>query len=411
MASPTDRAPGLPKGATGSLVRVEKAIDPLPGRLLVVFKKVGTGRVFHSCVGPSEKLQRRLLESPKLFLAYSVPTDPNLRHYFSKEFDSHDQAHDFELHFKLAYEITNPRQVVELADTDPLGRVEDEIHSLVVLASKRIPWSRIELEEVDLFDLLFGTSFENGARETNFEQLKGLGRALGLEIHQVLVWRQLSEEDSDPARSEARATRLERILGARKQVEEHVDDVKHTRARRQNRFDWETQIQGSVADGITESIQAGFEGITDLHAIPEAVDTVRQIGQALTPSTSDSFMPLSQRERLPGDRIEGSASGEIRTDPGTTSVGGRPMDDFMARITRLLEQLPMDEEDRRLVQGAAFSLVGAALRDGADGSEPAEKETALIQRVLTQHLDLLDAEQVKLLRTLLDRESLVERLR
>jgi len=119
-----------------------------PGHHVVVVDQTGRRRPWLAAPGKSLKpIWYRRADS---FLAYAVPAGQNLRHQFSRPWQTGDQRHSLVLHYRLEFRIQDPVLLVERLAADPLKQLEDEVDALVAGRVKRLAWEVIVHKGDDL---------------------------------------------------------------------------------------------------------------------------------------------------------------------------------------------------------------------------------------------------------------------
>ena len=171
---------------------------PDPAHSLVIFKKVGQGKILHETLHPGQVFKRPFFTSADSFEAYAVSADGNLRHEFSRKYLAGAQTWTFTLNFKLHFRVENAERLgLSLSDKDPLERLQDEVANLLSATARRFSWEDMKQEGED-FGLRLReakTTDGQGESKTNFQRLQGLRRSLGLELRHLDVLRSLTEPD------------------------------------------------------------------------------------------------------------------------------------------------------------------------------------------------------------------------
>ena len=105
---------------------------PDPAHSLVIFRKIGQGKVLHQTLPPGKRFKRPFLISADSFEAYAISADANLRHDFSRKYQAGAQTWTFTLHFKLHFRVASAERLgLSLSDQDPLERLQDEVANVL----------------------------------------------------------------------------------------------------------------------------------------------------------------------------------------------------------------------------------------------------------------------------------------
>jgi len=224
-----------------NLVVHTKGTDPVPGHYLVVYRK----GVFYSCLAAGERLRRFLtFGSPDSFIAYAVPDDQNLRHHFSRDYWSRDQAHSFWLRFGLEFYVCDPKTFVDRQGSDPLHRLEKEIAAIAGQTVRDLDWHDVKRGGNNLEEKLFPTLV---AKEVgNLVRARRFAKSLGIEVRAITVDRQLSNTDipEEIKIEEYRAEKLDQEL--RFDIESH-----------EKNFERNQRIGERVAQSVADSSSVG----------------------------------------------------------------------------------------------------------------------------------------------------------
>ena len=98
---------------------------PDPAHSLVIFRKVGQGKILHETLRPGERFRRPFFSAADSFEAFAVSADGNLRHEFSRKYQAGAQIWTFTLHFKLHFRVESAERLgLSLSDQDPLERLQ-----------------------------------------------------------------------------------------------------------------------------------------------------------------------------------------------------------------------------------------------------------------------------------------------
>ena len=116
---------------------------PDPAHSLVIFRKIGQGKVLHQTLPPGKRFKRPFLISADSFEAYAISADANLRHDFSRKYQAGAQTWTFTLHFKLHFRVASAERLgLSLSDQDPLERLQDEVANVLTRRPAGFPGRR-----------------------------------------------------------------------------------------------------------------------------------------------------------------------------------------------------------------------------------------------------------------------------
>jgi esterase/lipase superfamily enzyme len=127
------------------LIRPHKAA-PLEGHTVVVLERVGeTGEKLHSVLEPGAERPRQsltssLLGKPDRYFAFAVDTSKGRSLSFTEHVETAERAHGFELHFSLWYRVADPRLLVSVRESDPLGTVRRKVAEVITGEIAELPW-------------------------------------------------------------------------------------------------------------------------------------------------------------------------------------------------------------------------------------------------------------------------------
>jgi hypothetical protein len=385
------------------LVKYVNGVDPMPDHYLVVFKKVGNGRRFHATLSAGEKLRRSIFASPSSFITYAVPSDTDLRHRFNRPYQTHEQTHSFILYFTVEYRISDPRALVEKLDSDPLQRLEDEIHSAILQTTKLLSWPDIEQEQIDLEYLLFQATSGTAGTISNLEKLKLFAQAQGIEVRRIAVSRKLPKD-------EIRAPVVRKLEQQRREMMmAHHDTALLEQGQRQT---LEAQDKGfarrqGVADGIAANTSRAISQATD------GVRSFRDIHNAI-----GEFVGIQ-------NTILGIASGSGQVDAGNvpslpaSPAGGllaasasatTPLATLLAEICAHLGGMACDTNERTQMLSLALHLVAEVLRGNQKSDETLERYRKALEGKSTDLISVLSREQLKFLQRLQETPQLEREL-
>lgn len=376
------------------LVVPARGLDPVPGHRLVVFKKVGVGRKLRACLEPEQRLKRTILEPPSSFVAYAVPCDKQLRYQFERTFKSHDQLHSFSLLLTFEYRIAEPASLVEALGKDPLRSLGKETVSVLKTTLKRLDWHLIEREPVDLEKVLFLDPVDG---ETNLERLRRFAASYGIGLGRITASRQLPDNEIQVGRAAREHSERQEILTIEHGTAGLKQAFRHELQDREDGFDRRKEILDTVAHEASRAIGRAAERVRTFSDIQSAVRQVQgmrndllQLGAGGGPSQAGALPPSQQ---IPAG--------------GATVEAATPVGSLLGEISRNLSHLPREAPQRNLLLSALLHLIGEALLgDGAD-QQVVTRYTDRTRELFESLLPSLSAEQIRLVRRVLD----VDRLR
>lgn len=362
---------------------------PHPGHSRVVYEQSASGRSLRAILGPEEKLERSWRDLGKKFVVYGVPTGTDRLLEWRVHQLTHDQVHSVYLDLCVEYRIGKPRTLVEALSMDPLARLKQHVERVVRRAIKRIEWSTIEEEPVDL-EVLF---FEEGVDpEARLDELQEFASGYGLDLRRVRLERYLPDEEVevkrfDLAHSRNRSMqRAEQPTRRLRQSNELELEARQKSFERHERFDDEVATHtgravGQIADGVrtVAGLQAMNRGLRSL-ATPPGVD------------------------RLPGPEAKAVAAadpsllsaGAIDAEPAPSSEAEDPRTALVADIRAFAGTL-QDPSLGIRVEAKLLSLLAETLN-----REASEEEGEVSDPSLEFTVDL-PSEQLQELRTLAER--------
>jgi hypothetical protein len=350
-----------------------QGVGPDPAHPLVVFKKIGGGKVFERILKPGEVLKRPWFSSDETYEAYAVSTDNHLRHSFSRKYQTVGQIRTFTLHFELHFRVQDARQLaLRLEDGDPLQRLEDEVASVLSATARHFSWELLKIEGPDFgLRLLEAESSDgDGERKGNLDRLRDFANDLGLELRNVQLTRSLPDDEIIPdkfGKNEIEQLAIDRIR--------HAADLERVQMKQEKDL---LMLQGSnalrglervrmVLDEISKEGVRGFSqavnGIRSFAAINDALVEIQGI--------QTSLFALSSGQNL--SRALGSAgepSGREALPPAASSSAD-PMERLVTRAFHHLRTLDGNSADRRQILTLVLHLVAEA------GMEPKGDEEFL----------------------------------
>ena len=162
---------------------------PVPGHHLLVYKKVGAGKVLRQVLAPGEVFKRKAFEKADSLLAYCVSQSRHLRHSFRRAFVHLEPQHSYILHFQLSFSIEKPSLLVEQLDNDPLYRLEAETAKLFGAAIRHLPWTVIVREDAHLESeaLQRERADFSGVVRSNVESVQEFAATFGFSLADVSI--------------------------------------------------------------------------------------------------------------------------------------------------------------------------------------------------------------------------------
>lgn len=359
----------------------EVSLDPIPGHALVIYQRLGEGKVYFTELSPEQQFKeekttwwKRFTSNPPSYIAYAVNLNKHLAWKFTRRVQLQNQINAFDLSVTFEYHVSLPRRVAERYEDDPLGLLENEIFRLVneVVATKE--WGAIR------------NRFAVAARETidcTKEAIDERAENLGFRVERLLLESQLLEKDVhiEILREEAWAQQeAEKI---QHQSKEHQAQLEHKRKiedqRRQdaertqevdlaiNRSDKENWLRddermNKLKDGGVEA------GIKAMYGVGDEIKTPRQFKEVI-----DMVQGVSARRREPSpggfaDRALGGAAARGYLPERTGENGGLPkVVDLLYRTHCVIEALDCPASEKNRLLSALFHLAAEAMMgDEAD---------------------------------------------
>jgi hypothetical protein len=181
------------KNLTRELRVVTDAVDlsPVPGRELVVFKRVRGGLKLVGSTKAGEAFERPLPSSPGSYVAFAVSRDRRLRHRFTRLSQTSGQGRTFATHITLLFTVGDSVLVVRELESDPMRRIEELTGSLLGSSARHVDPSFLQEEAEPLpgFSLRVGMLDFQGQEVSLFEQIRSFSAQLGIDIVDVRVER------------------------------------------------------------------------------------------------------------------------------------------------------------------------------------------------------------------------------
>jgi hypothetical protein len=366
------------------LVRRLNGVAPIPGHYLVVFKRVKEGRRLHGWYEPGMPFKKPLLESIDSFIAYAVPADGNLRHPFQRSYKSHDLVHSYTLSFTLDYRVADPGTLVEKLDLDPLKRLEDEVHLLLVQKNKTLDWSAVEEEEDDLENVLFHDGMAHRESAPNHELLRRFAATQGFEVKRVVVTRDLPPGEIGVKSKKVETERNLVVLELEHKEKSLSQRLELERQGEENSFGRQEKVQDGFADSI---VQVTGQVAGQIHTMDDAQ---RVLGKMST-------MQHTMLNPAVGGTVAlsaGTAGMLLPTAPET----GSPLQVLLSEVLEKLGHVTCSAEAHHQLLSDVLHVIAEAVR-GPEAQEDILNQYAENIRDLRDKLKL-KPDQFKLLKRL-----------
>ena len=343
-------------GVVHELDSLDSLIPPT-GTRLAVFRRTRQGERFHGVLEPGEAMRPLWFQSRSSFRLLAISTDPNLRHEFSQSYLHRDQVHNFDLHFRIEYRVSNPQTLVETLSRDPLARIEEEISTLLGRSVRDMEWIEVQREphRVGERTLLTEQASSDGRLQSPLVRLRKLSEDYGIELLDVSVTCRLGERgvrqdllkvDSEYEREELQeglATAELRRLGEKniqykeKELEREIATVDRSRQMADHMLNHLNRALEKVADGVDSApslrqaivelakLQSELHGLTSTigpvasalegarpRVLPRAVsylDGERELMDSLIEHVSDLDCPADVQRRVLGKALQ--VQGEV----------------------------------------------------------------------------------------------------
>lgn len=405
-----------------------QGVGPAPAHILVVFKKVGTGKILHKILQPGETLKLGWRDSSNDYEAYAISNDENLRHSFSRLYKAVGQVWTFTLHFSLDFRVSEAKILaLKLEGDDPLKRLEEEIAKVLSATARHLPWEALKRESPDFgLHLLDSAGTEgSGARKRNFERLREFAAQLGLDLRDIGITRSLTEEDLGPDVTVRKVGIQIGVESAQQVLELERERLKQERERLRERHRQECELmvahgnqalQGMerlrmVLDGVTKEGIRGFsqavDGVRSFAAINDALLEIRAVQSSLTALSagtgSTSTLGASEGMILPGVSTSGMLLAEMRRPSD-------PLERIVAEAFQRMHLLDGNFADKRRILATILHILAEAGlgNEGDEGYLEACHEN--LKRQLYPLESGLDEETLGFLRLITDIEELRKEL-
>jgi hypothetical protein len=388
-----------------------QGVGPDPARCLVIFRRVGGGKVLQEVLKPGQIFKRRFLQSAHSYLAYAVSTDRYLRHDFTRKYQHSGQTRSFILKFDLEFRVTDARRLaLAMEDGDPVKLLEEEIGRVLGVSARRLGWQVLKEESEDFGARLLEaeTPDSQGEQKGNCDRLNDFSENMGLGLQRIDVTRTLTEDALRPDIA---------IVNAADQLA--VDQVEHDLAREREKMKQQHEwlaAQGRNALRGLERLQTFLDEINtqSSRALSQATDGVRSfaaIHNALREiqAIHASFSMLSTGSHP----TLGGGSGAPALGTGTpvallppSTLAADPLERVVLRAFEGLRDFAGDPADRRRLLGLVLHLVAeVGLGSDAD-SEFVEAYRGQLVELFKLLAAGMEQEEVEILRGIMDIESL-----
>lgn len=369
-----------------------------PGHDVVVVEQEGEGP---RLVGPKEVLKGKWYRRAASFVAYAVPRARNLRHHFSRPWQTGDQRHSFTLHYRLELRIQDPVRLVERLTSDPLQQLEDEVDALVGARVRRLAWDVIVQEGENFEDHLLPEARAKTEDQPSLcDSLRDFASDLGLEVTRIGVSRTLPE--TEPV-----------LMNEIEEKKRLVRDLEHETDLHRERLQLEKE---ALAD--RRKLAAAQSAAVRSWVSASGEQGARALGKMVDNIESPGGLPLAVQAVIDGVRIlNGAESRPHKGIPGSTpsallGVGAATdakLSWLLTELTHQFVRLPCDTSERKDLLSAALHLVGEAIREEADG-RVLQHYRQMIDEGFLRNVDVLDREQNQLFKRLKDVAALQREL-
>jgi regulator of protease activity HflC (stomatin/prohibitin superfamily) len=345
--------------------------SPIPSHDLVIFKKIGSvGLEFREVVPVGKRFRKKFWDRGN-FEAFAVKRHENLNYAFSHPVKHIDPKHHFIMHFRLYYEVTDPRRVVEKLESDPLKELKVQAVTLLGHTARHLDWEIVVNEsEFERSILEYETPSEEGIEFSNLERLRQIASATGLNVKSISIQRSLPKEE-DVAKTNYDES-LDHLLALERQS-------RHVELTREERFDEEITEVGVHAIGKMRdpsNAVEGFRVVEDLHKMKgESKKKLIGAGASSRSPSADS----SPRAITRGNGIAGTLAAEILERMPSLGTGSPAERQLTSSMLHLIAELSLgrDADDGRLKDHAA--AITPLLRELYDKLSPAQLD--LIHRL------------------------------
>jgi hypothetical protein len=403
-----------------------RGIGPDPKHQLVIFRKISQGKVLYKILDPGQIFKRPFWISANSFEAYVVSADQNLRHDFSRKYQSADLTWAFTLHFKLHFRVKDVKVLgLGLSDQDPVERLQEEVASVLSATARRFSWEKMKKEGEDFGRLLCKGELTDtkGEIKNNFNHLQKFVGDLGLELLRLEVFRSLNDSELD---DEKKKRENERQIAKERSdlelaTERENSSHKLQSLKDQHKIERETSVARSsqvlhgmerlrlildaAAEGGVQAIHQSAGELRSFNAIHRALIEIQRIQASLAGlwgGTAPTLAPGTY-----GEAIEGVASEDV-CEP--TTCRNSPLESIVAEAFQHLHCMEENPKDQRRILASVLHLVAeAGLGVEADKEFLSELRDDLKRR-LQPVRSALPSEPLDFLESILDLERLQQRL-
>ncbi|HSK76931.1 MAG TPA: hypothetical protein VLQ45_10775 [Thermoanaerobaculia bacterium] len=404
-----------------------QGIGPDPAHTLVVFKKVGTGKILHGDLKPGEPFKPGWFKSADSYVAYAISNSENLRHSFSQKYQWVDQTKTFTLHFDLSFRVSEPKVLaVNMEGGDPLKNLEEEVARVLGVTARYLPWEVLQRESSNFGFLLLGaeSAGEFGQVKRNLDHIREFASKHGLDLRHIDVTRSLTEKDLKIPIAENEVATQIGLAALQSQLVMAQGHLKYQQETLQDQHQWDrtliTAQRNQVLEGMArlkgvldtvakESSRAITQGVSNLHsfgAINEALPEILRIQSTLmalwSGTNSVTALGTSEAPVLPASQ-NGPLLAEVR----------RPSDPLERLVTQAFQHLRIldgNPADKRRILGALLHLVAEAALGHEGDEEYLEGYRETLKQQLYPLESALEEEQRDFLRKITDLENLRQEL-
>jgi hypothetical protein len=364
-----------------------------PGHDVVVVDQEGGQRP--RLLGPGEGPKRGWFRKTVSTVAYAVPNAPNLRHDFSRPGQTVDQQHSFTLHYRVEFRIAAPVVLVERLASDPLQRLEDEVHSLLGGKVRLLAWEAIVEEGEDLGErLLLEADAERSDGPSLLHRLQAFASHLGFDVSWIALSRTLPETET-VVRRNVEATKRD-VMDLEHETYVHGEGLQLEKEmlaeRRKINAAKGAAVRtwvGAVGDQGAVVVENAVRGIQDFPGIQGAFEVMVQAARILegTGGAPELALPGASTRAL--SAADAKAFGSLQG--------------LLGDLALEFAKLPCPGPERRRLMSAALHLIAELLLDTSDGVAT-YRDT--IDGAFREYADKLAIEQNKLFKRLRDVEAL-----
>lgn len=243
-------------------------LKPVRGYDLVLYKNNRYDRIVPNGRKPNLGIQRHM----NTYECFAVNRDRNLTLKFDQPIVHDDNVHEFRVDYEIVYHVSDPIQVVEKLDQDPLNRIKKQVKKVIGRYLSGARWQEIvdqnlfgELRERSLNDL---SKAGRNNMEVNFDQIAEFALNYGIELEEVHFSRRISDKfipvDVEVDETKAREKK-------RHELEEQR--IKLAEALKKNQRDY------SKNDALSESLDNAIRVV--MEKFSHGVDNVEDLNETL----------------------------------------------------------------------------------------------------------------------------------